>query len=237
MGIANILIVEDETAIAEMIQTQLELAGFTARFSANGALAQQMVAKERPDLIIADWMMPMMSGIEFTRRLKRDERTADIPIILLTARSDEDDRVNGLDAGADDYIVKPFSGRELIARIHAILRRTQPGQGSITLTVGLLELNTEQHACSIASETVSLGPLEYRLLDFFMRHPNRVYSRSQLLDRVWGANVYVDERTVDVHIRRLRVAIGYLGHDQMIETVRGAGYRLNPDFNPTSIPQ
>ncbi len=237
MGFANILIVEDETAIAEMIQTQLELAGFNARFSANGALAEQMIAKERPDLIIADWMMPMMSGIELTKRLKRDERTADIPIILLTARSDEDDRVNGLEAGADDYIVKPFSGRELVARIHAILRRTHAGQGNATLTAGLLALNTEQQSCTIDSEKVTLGPLEYRLLDFFMRHPNRVYNRSQLLDRVWGANVYVDERTVDVHIRRLRVAIGHLGHDQMIETVRGAGYRLNPDFTPPATSQ
>lgn len=237
MSIANILIVEDEKPIAEMIQTQLELAGFTARFSANGALAQQMIEHERPDLIIADWMMPMLSGIELTKRLKRDERTADIPIILLTARSDEDDRVNGLDAGADDYMVKPFSGRELIARIHAILRRTQTTHSQSLLTAGLLELNSELQSCSIAEQKVTLGPLEYRLLDFFMRHPNRVYSRSQLLDRVWGANVYVDERTVDVHIRRVRVAIGHLGHDQMIETVRGTGYRLNPDFTPTPPPQ
>lgn len=237
MSIANILIVEDEAAIAEMIQTQLELAGFTTRFSANGALAQQMINNERPDLIIADWMMPMLSGIELTKRLKRDERTADIPVILLTARGDEDDRVNGLEAGADDYLVKPFSGRELIARIHAILRRTQSGHSQSILTVGLLELNTEQQSCTIDGQKVTLGPLEYRLLDFFMRHPNRVYNRGQLLDRVWGANVYVDERTVDVHIRRLRVAIGHLNHEQMIETVRGAGYRLNPDFTPPSSTQ
>ena len=223
-----ILVVDDEPAISEMISTSLEMAGFNVKLSANGALAHQMIVNDRPDLVLLDWMMPMMSGIELTRKLKRDERTADIPVILLTARSDEDDRISGLDAGADDYVVKPFSPRELIARIRAVLRRTNTS-GDGMLKAGKIELDRSSQGCTIGTEQVSLGPLEFRLLEFFMLHPNRVYSRAQLLDRVWGGNVYVEDRTVDVHIRRLRKAISIEDQDKLIQTVRGAGYRFSPD--------
>ena len=223
-----ILVVDDEPAISEMISTSLEMAGFNVKLSANGALAHQMIINDRPDLVLLDWMMPMVSGIELIRKLKRDDRTADIPVILLTARGDEDDRISGLDAGADDYVVKPFSPRELIARIRAVLRRTNTS-GDGMLNAGKIELDCSSQGCNIAGNEVSLGPLEFRLLEFFMLHPNRVYSRAQLLDRVWGGNVYVEDRTVDVHIRRLRKAISIEDQDKLIQTVRGAGYRFSPD--------
>ena len=223
-----ILVVDDEPAICEMISTSLELAGFKVKLSANGALAHQMIVNDRPDLVLLDWMMPMMSGIELTKKLKRDDRTADIPVILLTARGDEDDRISGLDAGADDYVVKPFSPRELVARIRAVLRRTNTS-GDGTLNAARIELDRGNQQCVIAGQEVSLGPLEFRLLEFFMLHPNRVSSRAQLLDRVWGGNVYVEDRTVDVHIRRLRKAISINDQDKLIQTVRGAGYRFSPD--------
>lgn len=223
-----ILVVDDEPAISEMISTSLELAGFKVKLSANGALAHQMIINDRPDLVLLDWMMPMMSGIELTKKLKRDERTADIPVILLTARGDEDDRISGLDAGADDYVVKPFSPRELVARIRAVLRRTNTS-GDGQLSAGKIQLDRSNQQCTISDTDVPLGPLEFRLLEFFMLHPNRVYSRAQLLDRVWGGNVYVEDRTVDVHIRRLRKAISIDDQDKLIQTVRGAGYRFSPD--------
>ncbi|MAY13723.1 MAG: phosphate regulon transcriptional regulatory protein PhoB [Oceanospirillaceae bacterium] len=223
-----ILVVDDEPAICDMIRTCLELAGFRVKLSANGHLAHQMIVNERPDLVIADWMMPMLSGIELTRRLKRDELTADIPVIMLTARADEDDRISGLDSGADDYILKPFSTRELIARIRAVLRRTNALIDDIPVKAGKLSLDRSSQNASISGQPVTLGPLEFRLLEFFMLHPNRVYSRAQLLDRVWGGNVYIDDRTVDVHIRRLRKALSIDDQEQMIQTVRGAGYRFSP---------
>lgn len=223
-----ILVVDDEPAICDMIRTCLELAGFRVKLSANGHLAHQMIVNERPDLVIADWMMPMLSGIELTRRLKRDELTSDIPVIMLTARADEDDRISGLDSGADDYILKPFSTRELIARIRAVLRRTNALIDDIPVKAGKLSLDRSSQNASISGQPVTLGPLEFRLLEFFMLHPNRVYSRAQLLDRVWGGNVYIDDRTVDVHIRRLRKALSIDDQEQMIQTVRGAGYRFSP---------
>ncbi|MCD8522296.1 MAG: phosphate regulon transcriptional regulator PhoB [Saccharospirillaceae bacterium] len=223
-----ILVVDDEPAICDMIRTCLELAGFRVKLSANGHLAHQMIVNERPDLVIADWMMPMLSGIELTRRLKRDELTADIPVIMLTARADEDDRISGLDSGADDYILKPFSTRELIARIRAVLRRTNALIDDVPVRAGKLSLDRSSQNASISGQPVTLGPLEFRLLEFFMLHPNRVYSRAQLLDRVWGGNVYIDDRTVDVHIRRLRKALSIDDQEQMIQTVRGAGYRFSP---------
>ncbi|ASP38021.1 phosphate regulon transcriptional regulatory protein PhoB [Bacterioplanes sanyensis] len=229
MSGSHILVVDDEPAIAEMISTSLELAGFQVKRAANGHLAHQMIVNERPDLVLLDWMMPMLSGIELTKRLKKDERTADIPIILLTARGDEDDRIQGLDAGADDYVVKPFSPRELVARIRAVLRRSPGVNEDGCLRAGLTVLDRSAQSCTIDGEAISLGPLEYRLLEFFMLHPNRVYSRAQLLDRVWGGNVYVEDRTVDVHIRRLRKALSPQDQQAMIQTVRGAGYRLTPD--------
>jgi two-component system phosphate regulon response regulator PhoB len=198
------------------------------KLSANGHLAHQMIVNERPDLVIADWMMPMMSGIELTRRLKRDELTADIPVIMLTARADEDDRISGLDSGADDYILKPFSTRELVARIRAVLRRTHALIDDVPVKAGKLSLDRSSQNASISGQPISLGPLEFRLLEFFMLHPNRVYSRAQLLDRVWGGNVYIDDRTVDVHIRRLRKVLSIDDQEQMIQTVRGAGYRFSP---------
>jgi len=223
-----ILVVDDEPAICDMIRTSLELAGFRVKLSANGHLAHQMIVNERPDLVIADWMMPMMSGIELTRRLKRDELTADIPVIMLTARADEDDRISGLDSGADDYILKPFSTRELVARIRAVLRRTHALIDDVPVKAGKLSLDRSSQNASISGQPISLGPLEFRLLGFFMLHPNRVYSRAQLLDRVWGGNVYIDDRTVDVHIRRLRKVLSIDDQEQMIQTVRGAGYRFSP---------
>jgi two-component system phosphate regulon response regulator PhoB len=170
----------------------------------------------------------MMSGIELTRRLKRDELTADIPVIMLTARADEDDRISGLDSGADDYILKPFSTRELVARIRAVLRRTHALIDDVPVKAGKLSLDRSSQNASISGQPISLGPLEFRLLEFFMLHPNRVYSRAQLLDRVWEDNVYIDDRTVDVHIRRLRKVLSIDDQEQMIQTVRGAGYRFSP---------
>jgi two-component system phosphate regulon response regulator PhoB len=226
---ATILVVEDEQAIAEMIVTSLEMAGYQVKRAANGQIAYQMVLNTAPDLILADWMMPMMTGIELAQRLKREENTAEIPIILLTAKSEEDAKIKGFDAGIDDYVVKPFSPRELLARIKAVLRRGHADTEGKGLTAGQLVLDRSAKKASIAGEALSLGPIEFRLLEFFILHPERVYSREQLLDRVWGGNVYVEDRTVDVHIRRLRKSISILNHDTMIQTVRGAGYRFSAE--------
>ena len=226
MALANILVVEDEQAIAEMIMTSLEMAGYQVKRAANGQVAYQMVLDQAPDLILADWMMPMMTGLELAQRLKREENTAEIPIILLTAKSDENDKINGFDAGIDDYVVKPFSPRELLARIRAVLRRGHVDTEGKGLSAGQLVLDRAAKKANIAGSDINLGPIEFRLLEFFMLHPDRVYSREQLLDRVWGGNVYVEDRTVDVHIRRLRKSISLSNHETMIQTVRGAGYRF-----------
>ncbi|HEY9149742.1 MAG TPA: phosphate regulon transcriptional regulator PhoB, partial [Gammaproteobacteria bacterium] len=180
-----------------------------------------------PDLILLDWMLPGISGVDLARRLKREELTRNIPIIMLTAKGEEADRIRGLDVGADDYVVKPFSPRELVARIHAVLRRVSPETPEPVLEVDGLVLDSVGHRVSAKGQRLEMGPTEFRLLHFFMTHPDRVYSREQLLDRVWGRNVYVEERTVDVHIRRLRKAIEARGHDKLIQTVRGAGYRFS----------
>lgn len=241
MASVNILVVEDEQAIAEMIVTSLELAGFKVRRAVNGQIAYQMILDDMPDLVLADWMMPMMSGLDLTRRLKRESLTADIPIILLTAKSDEEDKIKGFDAGIDDYVVKPFSPRELLARIKAVLRRGNVDLDGKPLTAGNMQLDRSSQRASIKTQEssqesmveITLGPIEFRLLEFFMLHPDRVYSRPQLLDQVWGGNVYVEDRTVDVHIRRLRKSISIAGHDKMIQTVRGAGYRFScENFKP-----
>lgn len=224
----RILVVEDDQSIRDMICTCLDMAGFTAIPAANGHFALQMLQQTPPHLILLDWMMPMLSGIELTRRLKRDEHTADIPIIMLTARGDEQDRIQGLEEGVDDYVVKPFSPRELVARIKAVLRRTHITQPSNELTADLLCLNPEAKTLSLAQTPVTLGPLEFKLLEFFMRAPNRVFSREQLLNSVWGHDAYIDERTVDVQIRRLRKAISAQNQDAMIQTIRGSGYRFTP---------
>lgn len=233
MALANILVVEDEQAIAEMIVTSLEMAGYQVKRAANGEIAFQMVLDTPPDLILADWMMPMMTGLELAQRLKREPNTAEIPIILLTAKSEENDKIKGFDAGVDDYVIKPFSPRELLARIRAVLRRGPNAGENESLLTGKLLLDRTSKKVKIAEEDLSLGPIEFRLLEFFMLHPDRVYSREQLLDRVWGGNVYVEDRTVDVHIRRLRKSISLLNHDALIQTVRGAGYRFSSDdFQP-----
>jgi two-component system phosphate regulon response regulator PhoB len=223
----SILIVEDEPAIREMVVMALERAGYEMLQAASAEEAERVLANGLPALILLDWMLPGMSGIELARRLRRDEYTRDIPIIMLTARSEEDDRIRGLEVGADDYIAKPFSTRELQARIKAVLRRSQPHDEEGVLAVESLKVDTSSHRVTAGEAAVEMGPTEFRLLHFFMSHPERVYSRSQLLDMVWGRGAYVEERTVDVHIRRLRKALEPSGHDNLIQTVRGAGYRFS----------
>ncbi len=234
MASPSILVVEDEQAIAEMIVTSLELAGYQTKRAANGQIAYQMILDDAPDLILADWMMPMMTGVELAKRLKKEENTAEIPIILLTAKAEEDDKIKGFDSGIDDYVVKPFSPRELLARIRAVLRRGNADIEGKGLLAGQMKLDRSAQKARIADQDISLGPIEFKLLEFFMLHPDRVYSREQLLDRVWGGNVYVEDRTVDVHIRRLRKSISIANHETMIQTVRGAGYRFSAeDFETT----
>jgi len=228
MSEKRILVVEDESAIREMVVFSLKRAGFETCEAADSATARRQIADRVPDLILLDWMLPDISGIELARLLKREDPTREIPIIMLTARGDEDDKVRGLESGVDDYITKPFSSRELIARIGAVLRRAAPEGGSDILQFNGLVLNTSSHRVTAHGENLELGPTEFRLLRFFMGHPERVFSRSQLLDRVWGGNVYVEERTVDVHIRRLRKALTESGFDEFVQTVRGAGYRFSP---------
>jgi len=222
-----LLVVEDEAAIRDMVGFTLERAGFNWTGVADVAEAESQISERCPDLLILDWMLPGISGVEFARRMRRNTSTRDMPIIMLTARSEEDDRIRGLDAGADDYISKPFSPRELIARVKAVLRRSSGPELESVLQFGGLRLDSNSHRVSIENQTVDMGPTEFRLLHFFMTHPERVYSRSQLLDNVWGNNVYIEDRTVDVHIRRLRKLLANFGYDAMIQTVRGAGYRFS----------
>ena len=226
MAANKILVVEDEQAIREMIVFHLSRAGFDTLEAGDCRNARRLLADEQPDLALIDWMLPDISGLELTRMLKRDKDYEDLSIIMLTARSEERDKVSGLDGGADDYITKPFSPRELVARIQAVLRRSS-GRSDETITAGVLELDTAGHRVLSSGKEVRLGPTEYRLLQFLMTHQDRVYSRTQLLDRVWGANVYVEERTVDVHVRRLRKALSEHEADDYIQTVRGAGYRFS----------
>ncbi len=223
----TILIVEDEPAIREMVAMTLERGGYVVHQAATAEEAERLLANGLPSLILLDWMLPGMSGIELARRLRRDDYTRGTPIIMLTARSEEDDRIRGLEVGADDYIAKPFSTRELQARIKAVLRRSRPHDEDGVLTVDSLKVDTSSHRVSANEQALEMGPTEFRLLQFFMSHPERVYSRSQLLDMVWGRGAYVEERTVDVHIRRLRKALEPSGHDALIQTVRGAGYRFS----------
>ena len=226
----RILIVEDEPAIREMIAYALHRAAYQPVPAADVREAQMRIAEQVPDLILLDWMLPGINGIEFVRRLRRDDVTREIPIIMLTARGDESDRVNGLEAGVDDYVVKPFSARELLARIKAVLRRTRGEQADESVTLGALRIEGAAHRVYANDTPVAIGPTEYRLLLFFMTHAERVYTRSQLLDHVWGGNVYIEERTVDVHIRRLRKLLEPFGLDGMVQTVRGSGYRFSVDF-------
>lgn len=223
----KILIVEDESAIREMVGFALDRAGIRWIEAENATDAQVAIADQQPDLILLDWMLPDMSGIDLARRLKKDELTAGIPIIMLTARGEEEDKIRGLEVGADDYVTKPFSPRELVARIKAVMRRSSSAKTEEPITVDGLELDPVGHRVSSQGQPLEMGPTEFRLLHFFMTNPERVFSRSRLLDSVWGRNVYVEERTVDVHIRRLRKALATHGHDQYIQTVRGAGYRFS----------
>ena len=223
----QILIVEDEKPIRDMIAFGLRRAGYVVREAEDCSEARSRIADSRPDLLLVDWMLPDQSGLELTRFLKRQKDTEDLPVIMLTARAEEQDKIAGLEGGADDYVTKPFSPRELLARVQAVLRRASPTAAGGVLEAGALTLEVASHRVSAGGQTVPLGPTEYRLLHFFMEHPERVYSRSQLLDRVWGGNVYVEERTVDVHIRRLRKALEPCGCDALIQTVRGSGYRLS----------
>ncbi len=223
----RILVVDDEPAIREMVDFALSRAGFEVRHAEDARTALGAIADDRPNLILLDWMLPDISGIDLARRLKKDEAAREIPIIMLTARSEEHDRVRGLDVGADDYVTKPFSPRELVARIHAVLRRAEPEARDEAVEFDGLRLDPVSHRVTAGGEPLALGPKEFRLLHFFMTHADRVFSRGQILDRVWGQNVYIEERTVDVHIRRLRKALEAHGHDRMIQTVRGAGYRFS----------
>ncbi|MCP5425940.1 MAG: phosphate regulon transcriptional regulator PhoB [Gammaproteobacteria bacterium] len=227
MSAKRLLIVEDEQPVREMIGFVLSSAGYEIQEATDAREAQSQIAEDLPDLILLDWMLPGVSGIEYARRLKKEELTREIPIIMLTARVEEEDKVLGLESGADDYITKPFSPRELVARIKAVMRRGTPGGDDEMLVANGLKLDIASHRVTAGEVTLEIGPTEYRLLEFFMAHPERVYSRSQLLDRVWGSNVYVEERTVDVHIRRLRKALEPHGCDNLIQTVRGAGYRFS----------
>jgi len=223
----NILVVEDEDAIRGMLMMVLEQAGFMPIAAADAEDAQKILDDKLPDLILLDWMLPGMSGAEWARRLKKEALYQEIPIILLTARGEEEDKVRGLEIGADDYMTKPFSPKELVARIRAVLRRSGKTQGQPQIVMGDLILDTEQHRLSINDKPVDVSPTEFRLMHFFMTHPNKVYSRSQLLDQVWGRSVYIEERTIDVHIRRLRKILEEFGREDIVQTVRGFGYRFS----------
>lgn len=223
----RILVVEDEAPIREMLCFVLEQKGYETVEAEDYADGLAKVREPYPELIVLDWMMPGGSGIQFLKQLKQDEMTRQIPVVMLTARGEEEDKVRGLEAGADDYITKPFSPKELTARLHAVMRRVSPSSVDEVIEVQGLKLDPVSHRVSAEEKALDMGPTEFKLLHFFMTHPERVYSREQLLNNVWGTNVYVEDRTVDVHIRRLRKAIEETGHDRLIQTVRGAGYRFS----------
>ena len=229
MSDRTVLIVDDEFAIRDMLRMALEIAEFNCLEAEDIQSAYQVIVDERPDIVLLDWMLPGGSGLELLRRLKRNDATKDLPVIMLTAKTTEDNVIQGLDVGADDYMTKPFAPRELIARIRALLRRSAGGVEESTLQVAELTLDSDSKRIFLGGDLIDVGPTEFRLLQFFMSHPERAYTRNQLLDQVWGANVYVEERTVDVHIRRLRKSLQLPGHDysRLIQTVRGTGYRFS----------
>jgi two-component system phosphate regulon response regulator PhoB len=224
---AKILIVEDEPAIQELLAFNVIQAGYQAMRAEDAGSVWRQLQDNVPDLILLDWMLPDTSGVILAKQLRSDARTKDIPIIMLTARSEERDKISGLESGADDYITKPFSPRELMARIRAVLRRHSPQMPDETVVAGGVELSTSKHRVSAKGSEIELGPTEFRLLHYFMTHAERVHSRMQLLDQVWGTQAFVEERTVDVHIRRLRAALEPYGMDSLIQTVRGSGYRFS----------
>jgi two-component system, OmpR family, phosphate regulon response regulator PhoB len=223
---AKILIVEDETAIAELVALHCKHAGFEPHIVGAVLDARDVVDETLPDLVVLDWMLPDKPGIDFARELRRDERTKDLPVLMLTARAEEDDKVRGFEVGADDYVTKPFSPKELIARIKALLRRSAPEMTDETIEVAGLKLDPVSHRVTGNTQELKIGPTEFRLLRFLMARPERVLTRQALLDGVWGDHVFIEERTVDVHVRRLRVALEASGHDRLVETVRGGGYRM-----------
>ena len=223
----TILVVEDEPAIRELIAIHLKHADFQVQLAERADIAETAVQQMLPDAVILDWMLPDGSGIALAKKFRANERTRNLPIIMLTARAHEDDKISGLEAGADDYITKPFSPKELVARIKALLRRRTPHLSGDSIEIGNLSINPATHTLSAGETAIELGPTEFRLLLFFMTHPDRVYSRTQLLNEVWGDHVFIEERTVDVHIRRLRAALEPTSHDNWITTVRGSGYRFS----------
>ena len=223
----TVLIVDDEAAIREMVSLALETAKFNVLEASDSQEGHAIIIDSQPDVVLLDWMMPGTTGLELLRRLRRDPLTEKIPVILLTAKTSEDSKITGLDSGADDFISKPFSPKELVSRIRAVIRRSTVTEPSEPIKVGEMLFDPESHRVSICNEPVDIGPTEYRMLQFFLTHQERVYSRDQILDHVWGANIYLDERTVDVHIRRLRKAISVAGHEKYVQTVRGAGYRFS----------
>ena len=224
---SRILVVEDEPAIAELIALNLKHAAFDVELAATGDAAQAAVDRRLPDVVLLDWMLPGQSGLQLARRWRADARTRDLAIIMLTARAEEADKIGGLDAGADDYLTKPFSTNELLARIRALLRRKAPNALDVAVDVGALRLDPTTHRVTCRGQELKVGPTEFRLLRFLMTHPERVHSRGQLLDRVWGDHVFIEERTVDVHVKRLRESLAPGGCSTMVETVRGAGYRFS----------
>lgn len=228
---AKILVVEDEAAIQELLQFSLTQAGYKVQIAPSAEHAQHVVSSMLPDLIILDWMLPKASGIDFAKRLRADERTRAVPIIMLTARSDEQDKILGLETGADDYLTKPFSPRELLARMKAVLRRRAPQRTDDAVEFAGLRLDPVTHRVFAGEQKLDMGPTEFRLLHFLMTHPERVHSRTQLLDQVWGDHIFVEERTIDVHIRRLRCALAPARLDGCVQTVRGLGYRLSTQAN------
>lgn len=223
----TILVVEDEPAILELLKVNLVDAGYEVRSAADAETAQALLKESLPDLLLLDWMLPGQSGLAFAKQLRAETRTKELPVIMVTARTDEADRIAGLEAWVDDYVTKPFSPRELKARIKSVLRRRAPEAAQEPLTAGALMLDPSTHRVTVNGQQIHLGPTEFRLLRFLLARPERVHSRSQLLDQVWGDHVYIEERTVDVHIRRLRLALEPTGQDRLIETVRGSGYRLS----------
>ncbi|MCF2950029.1 phosphate regulon transcriptional regulator PhoB [Paraglaciecola aquimarina] len=223
----RILLVEDEAPIRDMLRFVLEQSGFEAIEAEDYQVALDKIIEPYPDLILLDWMMPGGSGIQLAKKLKQHEYARDIPIIMLTAKGEEEDKIRGLESGADDYVTKPFSPKELIARVKAVIRRVTPTSSEDAIEFKGLRLDPVSHRVTSNDEPIDMGPTEFKLLHFFMTHAERVYSREQLLDNVWGTNVYVEDRTVDVHIRRLRKALSVYSHENMIQTVRGAGYRYS----------
>ena len=226
---ANILIVEDEESILELIAINLHQAGFNPIRSLNAEYAETLIREALPDLIILDWMLPGMSGVEFAKRVRGNPNTKNIPIIMLTAKSDESNKLKGLDTGADDYMTKPFSPKELIARIKAVLRRKSPELVDEPISIKGFTLDPNKHLLQYNDKTITIGPTEFKLLNFFMKNPDRVFSRNQILDKIWGNKSDIDDRTVDVHIKRLRDTLKVSGQESLIKTIRGIGYRLSKD--------